>query len=103
MKKCWICQMLFQHQLRWTYGSPPLFYNVVNYAVPAAVVKFVDYDVAGQYNAGRMILHTLGISLAGFVCVAMFELFGPLLTLIFSGCCQLFSGLGYYMFLKKLK
>lgn len=83
------------------YAVTFFFYNIINYAVPAAVVKFVDYDIAGQYSAGRMILHTAGMALAGFVCVAMFKLIGPLTTMIFAGACQLVSGLGYYVFLKR--
>lgn len=83
------------------YGITYFFYTIVNYAVPSAVVKFVDYDTAGQYNAGRMMLHTLGMSAAGFLCIPLINLIGPLSAMLFAGACQAVSSLGYCIFLKK--
>ena len=78
------------------------FYVIINYAIPFAVTKIVDYDVMGQYSALRMLLHTLGIALAGFVYISLFKLFGVLPTLIISGGMQLISGISYWFFLKKI-
>lgn len=83
------------------YGIAYFFINMINYAVPVAVVKIADYEIMGQYSAGRMLLNTLGTSIAGFACIPMFKLFGPLFSIIISASLQLFSGLSYYFYMKK--
>ena len=83
------------------YGIAYFFVNMINYAVPVAVVKIANYEIMGQYSAGRMLLNTLGTSIAGFVCIPMFKLFGPLISIIISAALQLFSGLSYYLYMKK--
>ena len=83
------------------YGIAYFFVNMISYAVPVAVVKIADYEIMGQYSAGRMLLNTLGTSIAGFVCIPMFKLFGPLISIIISAALQLFSGFSYYLYMKK--
>ena len=77
------------------------FVTIINYAVPVTVTKIADYDIIGQYSAGRMLLNTLGTSIAGFVCVWLFERIGVVATMAMSGGLQLFSGVGYYVYLKR--
>ena len=83
------------------YGIAYFFVNMINYAVPVSVVKIADYEIMGQYSAGRMLLNTLGTSIAGFACIPMFKLFGPLISIGISAALQLFSGLSYYLYMKK--
>jgi hypothetical protein len=64
------------------------------------VTKIADYDIIGQYSAGRMLLNTLGTSIAGFVCIWLFDRIGVVATMAMSGGLQLFSGVGYYVYLK---
>lgn len=85
------------------YSILYLFYSVINYAVPVIVTKIVDYHIVGQYSAGRMLLHTLGTAIAGFVCVGMMNLFGAVWTLILSGATQLISAIVYYIYLSDRK
>lgn len=82
------------------YTIVNFFITIINYAVPVTVTKIADYDMIGQYSAGRMLLNTLGTSIAGFVCVPMFELIGVVATVTLSGVLQLLSGLGYYLYLR---
>jgi predicted MFS family arabinose efflux permease len=81
------------------YGVLYLFLVILNNAVPVTVTKIIDPEVAGQYSGGRMLLNTLGTSLAGFVCVPMFRAIGVVPTLVISGLMQIVSGLGYYIVL----
>lgn len=81
------------------YAVIYFFLIILNNIVPVTVTKIIDYKVAGQYSAGRMLLNTLGTSLAGFVCVPMFRSLGVIPTLAISGGLQLLSGLGYYIVL----
>jgi len=83
------------------YGIAYFFINIINYAVPVAVVRIADYEIMGQYSAGRMLLNTLGTSIAGFVCIPMFKLLGPVITIVISAVLQLSSGICYYIYLKK--
>ena len=82
------------------YAIAYFFVTIINYAVPVTVTKIADYSIISQYSAGRMLLNTLGISIAGFFCVAMFNLVGVVTTMIISGLLQLVSGVGYYLYLK---
>ena len=83
------------------YGLAYFFLQLINIAVPIVVVKLVDYDVIGQYSGGRMLLHTLGLSLSGFVCIPLFKLIGVFPTMVLSGLTQLISGIVYYIYLTK--
>jgi predicted MFS family arabinose efflux permease len=81
------------------YAVIYFFLIILNNIVPVTVTKIIDYKVAGQYSAGRMLLNTLGTSLAGFLCVPMFKAIGVIPTLAISGGMQLVSGIGYYIVL----
>ena len=74
---------------------------IIDYAVPVTLTKVIDYRIAGQFSAWRMLLHTLGTSLAGFVCIPLFNLVGVIPTMIGAGLLQLVCGAGYFFFLKK--
>lgn len=82
------------------YAVAYFFVVVINYAIPIVVTKIIDYDIAGQYSAGRMLLTTAGTSAAGFLCVILFKSIGVIPTLILSGLMQLASGFGYFQYLK---
>ena len=83
------------------YGLAYFFLHLINTAVPIVVVKIVDYDIVGQYSGWRMLLHTLGISLSGFVCIPLFNLIGVFPTMLLSGATQLVSGIAYHLYLTK--
>lgn len=83
------------------YAFAFFFVIIINYGVPVTVTKICNEKVMGQYSAGRMLLNTLGTSLAGFLCVPMIELFGAFLTMLICGVFQLLSGLGYYFYIVK--
>ena len=74
---------------------------IIDYAVPVTLTKVIDYKIAGQFSAWRMLLHTLGSSLAGFVCIPLFNLIGVSATMILSGLLQLVCGAGYFFYLRK--
>lgn len=83
------------------YGVAYFFLHLINTAVPIVVVKIVDYDVIGQYSGWRMLLHTLGISISGFVCIPLFNLIGVIPTMVLSGGTQLISGIAYHIHLTR--
>ena len=76
---------------------------ILNNAVPLTVTKIIDYKVAGQYSAGRMLLNTLGTSLAGFLCIPMFKMIGVVPTLAIAGGMQMVSGVGYYWVMRRIE
>lgn len=75
-----------------------LFKNFIDYGVPTAVTKIVDYRCIGQYSAWRMVLHTLGTALGGIAVPYMIDIFGALMTLIIAGIFQVISGFVYYWY-----
>lgn len=77
-----------------------IFLIIINYAVPVAVTQVADYDIMGQYTSWRLLLNALGVMLSGFLCTPMLNLFGPVITMIITGLCQLVSGLVYYVYMK---
>ncbi len=83
------------------YTAAFFFVIMINYSVPVAVTKIADYSVMGQYSAGRMLLNTLGMSLAGFLCIGLMQLTSSLTLMLFAGAMQLLSGAGYYFYMKK--
>lgn len=95
-----------------TFGTLSLFYvmyffanffvNIINNAVPVAVVGFVDYDYMGQYSSWRMLLHTAGVAIASAVLPSMLGLFGGVWTLLIGAVCQILSGAAYFAFLRKV-
>lgn len=80
------------------YGIFILTYEIINQAVPTALRFSVPANIAGPYNAWRMILHNGGILLATTVAV-----FIPTQILLISALvCQLISG-AFYFFLNIMK
>lgn len=70
-------------------------------AVPVMVLRIVDYDTVGQYTAWRMMIHTSGTAIAGFICIPMLELFGGILTLAIAGMMMLICAVSYYIIEKQ--
>lgn len=85
------------------YGIATFFWTAINYSIPVAVVQIADYSVMGQYSSGRLLLHTLGSSLAGFICIKLIEWFGAIPTMTFTGVCFLLCGVSYFVYMKKNK
>ena len=85
------------------YGISFFLVTIIGNAVPVAVTKIADFRTMGQYTAGRMVLNTLGSTLAGFACVPMFRLMGVLPSIIIAAAFQLLSGLAYYFYMQKNK
>ena len=75
-----------------------LFKNFIDYGVPTAITKIVDYRCIGQYSAWRMVLHTLGTALGGMAVPYMMSLFGAYGTLIIAGALQAGSGFVYFWY-----
>ena len=90
------------------YLAVSLFKNFIDYGVPTAVTKIVDYRCIGQYSAWRMVLHTLGTALGGIAVTGMtfmgitlpglMDIFGGIGTLIIAGAFQVISGAVYYWY-----
>ena len=85
------------------YGVAYFFIMQIDHAVPVAVTKFVDYDMISRYTGGRMLLHTLGTSLAGFVAVGICRAVGPVFLMLIAAVALLSFAMSYYFYLKKLK
>lgn len=85
------------------YGVSMIFLTINDNAVPVAVVRLIDYEVAGQYNGGRMLLHTVGTFFASLLCGTLLKTIGPTATLMMAGCLQFASGVWYFWYLKKNK
>ena len=81
------------------YSLAYFFIYLVSISVPVSIARTIHYEIIGQYSGGRMLLHTLGITISGFVCIPMIKLLGAEVSLILSGCMQLISGFCYYLFL----
>ncbi len=85
------------------YGISMVFLTINDNAVPVAVVRLIDYEVAGQYNGGRMLLHTVGTFFASLLCGTLLKAIGPTATFAAAGISQFVSGVWYYWYLKKNK
>ena len=81
------------------YSLAYFFIYIISVSVPVTISRTIHYDIIGQYTGGRMLLHTLGTSIAGFVCIPMIKLFGVVPAIMISGGAQLVSGICYYFFL----
>lgn len=83
-------------------GSVPLFLfayfviflgkSVIDVAVPSLLVQAVDVDIAGPYNAWRMVLHNGGTMLA----TAIAPFLSPAALLIVTLVCGVLSGLLFF-------
>ena len=85
------------------YGVTYFFVMQVDHAVPVAVTRFVDYDMISRYTGGRMLLHTLGTSLAGLVSVGICRILGAPILMLTAAATEITFALVYYFYLKKLK
>lgn len=81
------------------YALAYFFIYIISVSVPVTISRTIHYDIIGQYTGGRMLLHTLGTSIAGFVCIPMIRIFGAIPAIAISGGAQLISGVCYYFFL----
>jgi len=94
------------------YLAVSLVKNFIDYGVPTAVTKIVDYRCIGQYSAWRMVLHTLGTAIGGMAVTGiginvfslkitipgLMDTFGAYGTLIIAGAFQVISGFVYYIY-----
>ena len=85
------------------YGIGYFFITQIDHAVPVAVTRFVDYDMISRYTGGRMLLHTLGTSLAGLVSVGICRALGAPVLMLAAAAAEIAFALVYYFYLKKLK
>ena len=85
------------------YGVTYFFIMQIDHAVPVAVTKFVDYDMISRYTGGRMLLHTLGTSLAGLVSVGICRAIGAPALMLIAAFAEIAFALVYYFYLKKSK
>ncbi|MBQ7097286.1 MAG: MFS transporter [Clostridia bacterium] len=85
------------------YGIVFVLITIIDNAVPVAVVRLIDYEVAGQYNGGRMLLHTVGTFFASLLCGTLLKTIGPTATLAVAGISQFVSGVWYFWYLRKNK
>ena len=72
--------------------------SCIDYGVPTAITKIVDYRCIGQYSAWRMVLHTLGTALGGIAVPYLMSALGAVGTLILAGALQAMSGAVYYWY-----
>lgn len=84
------------------YGIAYFFVTQVDNTVPVAVTRFVDYGMISRYTGGRMLLHTLGISLGGFVSVGICRLWGPLPLMLIAAAAVLAFAVSYFLYLRKI-
>lgn len=80
-----------------------LFVILIQYSIPFAVTKIVDYDAIGQYTTSRMLLHTAGQALANFSVLWLVERLGIIPTMVLAVSGQVICGIVYYVYLVKLK
>ena len=66
--------------------------SIVDVAVPSLLIRAVDAEIAGPYNAWRMILHNGGTLLA----TAIASFLSPGALLITALVCSVFSGLSFF-------
>ncbi len=85
------------------YAVSYLAINIFGTAIPVSVPEFVDYHVMGRYTAWRMMLHTVGIAIGGFLVPIFLKSIGGIPTLLFAGSLNVITGVGYYCYLKSLK
>ena len=94
-------------------GNTTLFYIMyfivyifdifIQYAVPVAVTKIVDYNAIGQYTTFRMLFHTLGLVIANATVIPLVKTIGGPLTMLLATLGMLVLGIVYYAYMKKIK
>ena len=85
------------------YTASYIVITVFSMAIPVSVTEFVDYHVMGRYTAWRMMLQTIGIAIGGFMVPMLLESIGGFLTLLLTGGMNVVTGVGYFIYLKRLK
>ncbi len=83
------------------YFFANFFISFINNTVPVAITKVVDYEYIGQYSSWRMLLHTFGVALSNAVVTPLMSAVGGMGLIFIAVACQLFSGVAYFIFLKK--
>ncbi len=80
-----------------------IFDIFIQYSVPVAVTKIVDYNAIGQYTTFRMLFHTLGLVIANATVIPLVRAIGGPLTMLLATLGMLVLGIVYYAYMKKLK
>lgn len=80
-----------------------IFDIFVQYAVPVAVTKIVDYNAIGQYTTFRMLTHTLGMIVANATVVPLSRALGGPLLMLVATAGMLIMGIVYYLYMKNIK
>lgn len=84
-------------------------YALVNSTIPVMVAQFTPYQIIGGYSSLRMMITTAGSALSsmltGFVLdrAAPGRLLSTVLLLLTAGITQLYTGIGYYRYVKSGK
>ncbi len=84
------------------FSLATFFITLVDYAVPVTVTRFADHTMISRYTGGRMLLHTLGIALSGFLGVWLAERVGILIPLLLAGGMLFAFGILFCRYLKKI-
>lgn len=74
--------------------------TVIDYSIPVAVTKIVDYSHIGRYSAWRMVLHTLGTAIGSGSIIFLVNCFGGIIAFILTGLCIAFCGVIYFTTLR---
>lgn len=85
------------------YSFIYLFDIFIQYAVPVAVTKIVDYNAIGQYTTFRMLTHTLGMIAANATLVPLTRIFGGPIVMTIAAIGMLIAGVTYHSYMKKIK
>lgn len=85
------------------YAFIYLFDIFVQYSVPVAVTKIVDYNAIGQYTTFRMLTHTLGMIAANATLVPLTRALGGPIVMTIAAVGMLAAGITYYSYMKKIK
>ena len=80
-----------------------IFDIFIQYSVPVAVTKIVDYNAIGQYTTFRMLFHTLGLVIANATVIPLVRAIGGPLTMLLATLGMLVLGIVYYTYMKKIK
>lgn len=80
-----------------------IFDVFIQYSVPVAVTKIVDYNAIGQYTTFRMLFHTLGLVIANATVIPLVRTIGGPLTMLLATLGMLTLGIVYYLYMKKIK
>lgn len=85
------------------YGVCYIFYQMFCIAIPVAVTEIIDYQVAGQYSSGRLLLNSLGSIISAAICMWLVDTIGVILVLFLAGFVLILSGGGMYVVMNKME